>query len=299
MKRLSKHICIVLLAVVVVCVACVAGCKEDTVKNELKLTFDFELNTTVPNGNGKTAKVIILAGQSNATGVAHTEILKDKISEEKYEEYINGYDNVYINYNMENGRVKSDGFVRTNVESDEWFGPEIGLAEALSKKDDTYFIIKYSYGGSNLYSQWKKENECLYKGLVTYVDESIEFLRNNGYNPQIEALLWMQGESDATAIHARRYYKNTKKFVSNIRDEYGDIKFIDAGISDSQYWKEYKRINDAKQKFSALSDNNYYIDTIASGLTYDLEPYGEADLAHYDSLSQIELGHLFAEYLFK
>lgn len=297
MKRLNKFICVMLFAGLCIGTACLSGCKDEVVKNELNITFDFELNKPVPNGNGKDVKVVILAGQSNATGIAHTEILEDKVSPEKYNEYVNGYDNVYINYNMENGRVKSDGFVKTNVESDVWFGPEIGLAEALSKSDDTYFIVKYSYGGTTLSEHWNKDNECLYKGLVAYVDASIEFLRNNSYNPKIEALLWMQGESDATESRARNYYKNTKKFVASIREEYGNIKFIDAGISDSPYWEEYKKINKAKERFGKQSDNNYYIDTIASGLTYNLEPYDSPDLGHYDSLSQIALGQLFGKYV--
>lgn len=270
------------------------GCGEKSKINSLKLNFDFVINDTLEDGNNKDVKVIILAGQSNATGVAHTEILKKKVSEEKYNEYVTGQKNVYINYNTENGLNKSEGFVHTNVESYYAFGPEIGLSESLGQEQDEYYIIKYSYGGSNLYEHWKKENKCLYKGLIKYTNQSIEYLKSKNYNPSIVAMCWMQGESDAFGETSQKYFENTKKFVNSIRQEFGNIKWIDAGISDSPFWKKYKTINDCKLKFSKLSDNNYYIDTIAENLTYNLEPQASPDLAHYDVLSQIKLGHLFS-----
>ena len=40
---------------------------------------------------------------------------------------------------------------------------------------------------------------------------------------------------------------------------------------------------------------NVVIDTNAQGLRVDQEPDGAPDMAHYDSLSQLKLGNLFAE----
>lgn len=271
------------------------GCSENSKFNSLKLDFNFTINDTLKDGCGKTAKIIILAGQSNATGVAYSEILKEKVSQEKFKNYVSGQNNVYINYNTENGLNKSEGFVHTSVDSYYTFGPEIGLSEQLGKEQEEYYIIKYSYGGSNLYEHWKKENKCLYKGLVDYTHKSIEYLKEKNYSPQIIAMCWMQGESDAFGKTSERYYGNTKNFVNSIRKEFGNIKWIDAGISDSPYWKNYQIINECKIRFSKLADNNYYIDTIAEGLTYNLEPKENPDLAHYDTLSQIKLGYLFAK----
>ena len=74
--------------------------------------------------------------------------------------------------------------------------------------------------------------------------------------------------------------------------------FIDSYISSSPYWIQYKTINKAKQAVCDSSSLNICVDTIEEGLTYDKEPIGNADLAHYDSLSQIKLGNLFAESIF-
>jgi hypothetical protein len=58
----------------------------------------YTVNDTLPDGQGKKATVILLAGQSNASGCSLDEYLERNVSPEKYEEYEAGYDNVYINY---------------------------------------------------------------------------------------------------------------------------------------------------------------------------------------------------------
>ena len=44
---------------------------------------------------------------------------------------------------------------------------------------------------------------------------------------------------------------------------------------------------------------NILIDTIAEGLDTTQEPYDIPDIPHYDSLSELKLGNLFAEELGK
>ena len=63
---------------------------------ENKITFP--VADTLPDGGGKKATVILLGGQSNASGCSLDAYLQKNVSAEKYAEYQNGYDNVYINY---------------------------------------------------------------------------------------------------------------------------------------------------------------------------------------------------------
>ena len=63
-----------------------------------KDNMEFTIEDMLPNGNGKKAKVILLAGQSNASGCSLNEYLKRNVTDEKYSEYTNGYDNIFINY---------------------------------------------------------------------------------------------------------------------------------------------------------------------------------------------------------
>ena len=111
----------------------------------------------------------------------------------------------------------------------------------------------------------------------------------------------MQGEGDSYPGLYKNYLSNLRTFVSDLRDDLKDytnnekMAFIDAGISNASVWEYYKEVNDAKLEFSKEDDKNIFIDTIASGLHTDQEPPSEPDIYHYDSASEIELGHLFAE----
>ena len=114
----------------------------------------------------------------------------------------------------------------------------------------------------------------------------------------------MQGESDTTDYKAGKYYDNTVAFASALRTDFASyapaegIYFIDAGISSSPYCEPaYPQINQAKKRFSEQSPLNLYFSTIDEGLTTLYEPQSNPDLGHYDALSELKLGRLFAREL--
>ena len=272
--------------------------------------ISYTVNDTLPNGQGQKARVILLGGQSNASGCSRDEYLRKNTSEEKYSEYKNGYDNVYINYLS--GENQSQAFVKASTlqgEAGGFFGPELGLAEKLNEMypDETFFIIKCAWGGTNLYEQWlspssKGATGKLYKSFVKFVECSMDYLISKDYDVKIEAMCWMQGESDSIKEHnAARYEKNLTRFIKDLRNEFkcyasdDGIAFVDAYIEDIIFWAHYEKINEAKQNVADSCSMNTVIDTIAAGLTTATEPEDAVDLAHYDALSEIELGKLFAE----
>ena len=172
-------------------------------------TYDeiiYTVEDTLPDGGGKSARVILLGGQSNASGCSRDEYLKANVSDEKYAEYQNGYDNVYINY-FASGSNESGAFVKSGAKQGEaggFFGPELGLAETLNalRPDETFFIIKWAWGGTNLFEQWLSPSSFgktgdLYKHFVKYVEASMEYLVSKNYAVKIEGMCWMQGESDS------------------------------------------------------------------------------------------------------
>lgn len=270
------------------------------------------LKDKLPYGWGKDATVILLAGQSNAAGCSRDDYLRKNVSAEKYKEYEDGYDNVYINY-FASGTNQSRAFVKCSVRQGEgfepgFFGPELGLAEKLNDlyPDRTFFIIKYAWGGTNLYEQWLSpsagEVGPLYQNFVEYVRSSISYLETKNYNVNLEAMCWMQGEADSIdEENTNKYEMNLSCFITDIRSEFSDyasnngIAFVDAYISSSFFWKHYIQINQAKKAVADSSPMNVVIDTISYGLSITEEPENEPDLYHYDSLSEIKLGHLFAE----
>jgi hypothetical protein len=283
---------------------------------ENREVVSYTVNDTLPDGGGKKAKVILLGGQSNAAGCSRDEYLKKNVSDEQYEEYQNGYENVYINYFV-SWNNESQAFVKCashQGESGGFFGPELGIADKLNEMypDETFFIIKYAWGGTNLYEQWLSPSSIgktgsLYKQFVGFVETSMEYLISKNYDVEIEGMCWMQGESDSfSKAYATNYERILSNFIKDIRKDLKDyaaddgIAFVDAYIADnSVYWKFYKEVNASKLAVANSSDLNAVVDTISHGLTCSEEPEDAPDLAHYDSMSELKLGHLFAEELSK
>lgn len=277
----------------------------------------------------KTAKVIILAGQSNAVGVGHTSCLPKHFSAEKVQEYKNGYENILINYFSHD--ISSVRFEKTRTgcaeKTKDTFGPEIGIAEFLSKKypDEKFFIVKCAFGGTNLYHDWlspssggeydsrscalgdsngvyyRKGGWC-YNELVKLVHQSIFILECMGCETEICAFCWMQGESDAFDMqHVNNYRKHYENMLMDFNSVFGDFTkncvWVDAGISET--WQYYREINEHKKEHAKNTVNSFYIDTLAHGLTTLNEPEAEPDTAHYDSDCTVKLGALFAREIIK
>ena len=284
------------------------------VRQYRKGLIDFKINDNLINGNGKKAKVIILAGQSNAAGCSGEEYLEKNVSNDKYLEYKNGYDNIYINYYV-TGKNSSDGFVETSTNQGEPggnFGPEVGIAEKLNElyPNETFFIIKFAWSASEMYTQWTSPSSegktgIIYRNFVRYIDKNLKYLASKDYDVSIEGICWMQGESDSFFVEtATDYEAHLSNFIKDLRKKYDDyasndgIALIDAYIAASPaYWVYYDLVNASKKAVADSSPINVVIDTNAHGLACDKEPEENPDIPHYDSLSQLKLGNLFAEQL--
>lgn len=278
------------------------------------------------NGSGGEPKpedlgpvdVVVISGQSNAVGCTKSIYLADTMPE-KYDEYFNGYPSIQIAFDSwtkdwladgsvtfySQNRSSKNGFVKTALgqgNGKSTFGPEIGIAESLHEQyANKLFLIKYACGASNLQDDWAERKSPMYGRFINYVKYQMDSLTKKGYTPTIRAFCWMQGEGDTYPNYHNHYLDNLREFVSNIRTDLGEmtggeeLPFIDAGISAASMWQYSQQVNNAKVAFASESENNFFIDTIGAGLHTDQEPEGSPDEAHYDSESQIELGHLFAE----
>ena len=301
-KFLAKLLCVLMLASTLL-VSCMPS------------EVSYTVNDTLPDGEGRVATVILLGGQSNASGCSRDDYLQKNVSAEKYAEYKSGYNNVYINYLA--GSNLSNGFVKCATlqgELEGCFGPELGIADKLHElyPERTFFIIKCAWGGTDLFNQWLSPSSRgftgkLYKRFVDFVNASIEYLESKNYNVKIEAMCWMQGESDSFSVkNGRNYETHLINFVKDIRKEFSKyesndgIAFVDAYIADNaEYWVYYELVNASKKRVADSSEMNVVIDTVAHGLTCANEPQEKPDLAHYDATSEIKLGHLFAEEVVK
>ena len=275
----------------------------------------------------KEAKIIILAGQSNAVGVGWTKYLPQSFNETEIARFKEGYDKILISYTSHD--IKSEGFVKTAVNcterSKDTLGPEVGIAKKLTEKypDEEFFIVKCAVGGVNLHNDWRspssgvpyeaEKNAVLpesivdprvrfpgwcYNEMIKRLTSSIAELEKMGYSPKVIAFCWMQGESDTgNPICAEPYIERYDCLLKDLRETFApyfapDCRYIDAGISD--IWANYDQMN-ARKKAYAESKGYCYIDTLAEGLTTKNEPVENPDTAHYDCYSTVRLGELFAE----
>ena len=260
--------------------------------------------------------VVLISGQSNGVGCTNSIYLRDTMPE-KYDEFFDGFNNIKIAHDCWTkdwpasgitffSQNASNGFVPVKLgqgNGSHSFGPEIGIADALHDKyGDKLFLIKFACGGSNLKDDWLERDSPMYPKMMNYVNQQMEALTKQGYRPTIKAFCWMQGEGDSYQGYYQYYKQNLETFVSHLREDLAKytggktLPFIDAGISGSELWQYFSEVNKAKKAFAEESEYNFYFNTIQAGLHTDVEPYGSPDTAHYDSDSEVQLGHLFAEY---
>ncbi len=289
---------------------CCAGCGGEAATTAPTTTQKQE----PPKEYSNEVQVIVLLGQSNAEGASYHQYLNKTVGEEKAQAYAQGYENVQINFiNTVNANTSNGEFVPVKLGQGyqpDRFGPEVGMAEMISALDPQkqVYIIKYTYGGTTLYNEWRspssKNTGRLYTAAVEFVLEQCQALEERELYPVIKAVCWMQGESDAEGAGYATYETLEANFVKDLRNDLAyykpvdsEIGFVDAGISQCVAWTHYQKVNGDKQLLAARDEYHDYIDTIGAGLKCNAEPVGAPDIYHYDSKSMVELGRLFAQVL--
>ena len=262
--------------------------------------------------------VVIISGQSNAVGCTYIDGLHDTM-EDKYQEFEEGYPEIKMAYDnwtkdwpspgvitfYSQQTSGNNGFVPVKLgqgNQELTFGPEIGIAEALHEKyANKLFLIKFACGGSNLKDDWMNRDSEMFPRMMEYIAKQMASLKKQGYTPTIKAFCWMQGEGDSYQGYYQLYKQSLETFVGNLREDLAKytngktLPFIDAAISLADVWPNPEAVNWMKYQFSLESEYNIYIDTNAAGMHTDQEPMFEPDPCHYDSDSEVLLGHLFAD----
>lgn len=293
--KLKKAMWIVLLSILILCFMNACNGKEEENMND-GLSLNEKTEKT------EKAHVILLAGQSNASGISCVQYLKKTFSDDKISEYTNGYENIQICYYVDNDNISSE-FVSVALgqgHTENHFGPEIGIAEYLSQHYPTekFYIIKASQSGSSITEDWQESDET-YNRMITGIENGFQKLEKMHLEPEWFATCWMQGESDAWDIsRADNYYHLQSDLMERLQKHFSKyisdkgLSLIDAGISDNAEWVYHEKVNEAKKQYASENPWNYYLDTQAAGLTYDQD---NQDHAHYDAASMIQLGQMFGD----
>ena len=277
----------------------------------------------------KEAKIIVLAGQSNAVGVGFTKYLSRYFDADRVTRLINGYERIKIHYASHD--IQNSGFEKVSINCTErtkdTFGPELGMAEYLTEisPQETYFIVKCAFGGSDMYNGWRSPTSGVpyreeltadppkalsdpayqfpgwcYNALYKLLRESISLLESQEYTPVVKGFCWMQGEADSAPPHAEPYIERYACLLRDLKESFSpyfdQCVFVDAGIS--EIWVDYEQLN-ARKKAYAEENGHRFVDTVAAGLTTRFEPEEEPDIYHYDAASVIKLGHMFGEGVIK
>ena len=108
--------------------------------------------------------------------------------------------------------------------------------------------------------------------------------------------------TEAIVARAQGNYVTVDDIAEDIRRKFSKyaaddgIAFVDAYIAENPaYWVYYEMVNNGKREVAERSPLNVVVDT--SMLVCTGEPVENPDVPHYDSLSEIKLGHMFAEQL--
>lgn len=257
--------------------------------------------------------VYLIMGQSNASGVSPYSYI-ESYEPDLYQRYMEGNSEVLISADVD-GRVYGN-FRPTKFGfgcNEDYFGPEIGIAEVLSQKQDTSYIIKASYGGTCLMTQYVSEKGKkfeLYNHYIKFIKQQLKALESNGKNPRLRGVFWMQGESDSFLDYRDQYQKAEQYFFDYLRHDlnkwiYEYFNIVDAYIfTRGICWVEPEVINRCKDAFAMNNEHAYCIktngeDETAIKLYLKCETGEEDDLAHYDSKSMLLLGKTAGEYLLK
>ena len=278
----------------------IAGCQGKYEPKEL------DPNVTYTN-------VYLIMGQSNASGVSAQSFLQDS-DPDLYQRYTNGNSKVLISYDCDD-RIESNyvpvkfGFGNTS----EYFGPEIGIAEKLNEIEETSYIIKATYSGSCLQTEYVTNGGRklkYYNRFVKFIKKQLKALESEDKTPRVRGVFWMQGESDSFLSSSNKYGKAEKYFLDYLRIDlnewiYDHFNFVDAYIyTGGICWVNPEIINDCKQQLADSNDHCYCIktngeDETAIKLYLKSETNEGEDLAHYCSSSMLLLGKTAAEFLIK
>ena len=170
------------------------------------------------------------------------------------------------------------------------FGPEISFARQMADHHHQPLgIIKVSVSGTSLAKDWSPDRRgYLYDWLIATVQEAVKTGRF-----EIEAIIWMQGESDARdEAMAGLYAQNLTHFIQRIRSDLNqpDLPFVFGRINPV---KSYCPFVDQVRRAQQELDMPNVVMVDCDGLAK------HRDGIHYNAAGQVELGQRFAAALIK
>lgn len=188
------------------------------------------------------------------------------------------------------------------------FGPEIGLARALYARGQRRIaIVKAAWSTTAMAWCWNAADPgnggLCYRALVSETKAAIAAAAAQGITLRLRALVWVQGESDATPTAAPYYEKALADMIAALRNDLDSRQLIVLLAVNTNFGKNpyipqiiggknpyIAQIIEAQQSLAAKDPRAVYVDT-ATATT--------ANSAHFDSAGTLDIGRRLAQALLK
>jgi hypothetical protein len=171
-------------------------------------------------------------------------------------------------------------------------GPGRSFGIAIAEADPTIRIglIPAAVGGSAI-SSWEPGAVHAETGAHPY-DDAIRRARAAMREGELEAILWHQGESDATAAAAPLYAERLRALVERFRADLGDpdlpVLVAQVGRFEGKPWDApHLQVDAAHRELASRLPNVAYVS--AEGLAH------KGDTLHFSAPAARELGRRYAE----
>ena len=306
----------------------------------------FALTLTAFTGcnNSKKLELYLIGGQSNACGYTpytnkHTEVFENvwyagMTDKQLVSDVQNSGSNNLFAFDAYLPFVKAGCGTSINH-----IGPEYGMAKVFNdkyQKKTKAFIFKTGAGGTSIhgktqsvYGNWcpkslwpegytpnittpSKENNpmgILYHLFVENFRTVYNTLKENGYNPVVKGMAWMQGEQDLSNPGLMRYRETLMTFITDLRNDLaqitGDRKlksmpFVIGKISPSfGYWNNpfVTSMNMAQDMIAEDLKNVCTVEVDDLYITDENNKPVGPDLYHYCFEDMVTLGERFGQAL--
>jgi len=272
--------------------------------------FIFLMLTTGTVWAGKTVDLIIVAGQSNAVGFdAHApELPKSsydknimfwwKCGAPPADESDSSSNHEWTTLQTQPKGVVKPGQTGNFRDPKGGFGSEINLARTLYKHNpkQKLAVIKVAYNATCV-DQWNpKQKKSLYNVMMTEVKLAMEKAKKKGITLRPRLFVWIQGESDSFEAKVPTYKKKLSAMFKALKK---DLKSPNLAILmgfNTTAWLKKPRDKYAKQIEAIQKD----IGKSSKEIEYvDLSKCKKANLIHFSSEGNLEVGKLLAETLLK
>ncbi|MDP3749254.1 MAG: sialate O-acetylesterase [Phenylobacterium sp.] len=235
--------------------------------------------------------LVVIAGQSNALGfqLGYSDLPSYAQTPDPGVKIWNGSAFVTMEPSVNTG---SPG------DLDAW-GPEVEFAYQWRQDHpgETLYVVKYARGSTGLandpsQSDWSPASGELFAAAKAQVDAAKAALSATGQGYKVGAIIWMQGETDATDLaKANAYQANLTNLFAQMRAQWGDAdtSIYFGQISTQSNFAYEGTVQLAEANVDSADANAFMTITDAFAM--------QSDLVHFSGSGQVSLGGgLYANY---